>query len=119
VLHNGKAEKVRLAEIDCPERRQAYGKKAKEFVADLAAGELVTVEVRTQDRYGRTVGEVFLPDGTSLNREIIRSGYAWWYRKYSTDSSLGELEREAREAKRGLWADSHPMPPWVYRRRSK
>ncbi|PLX83264.1 MAG: nuclease [Desulfuromonas sp.] len=115
VLHQGRPEKVRLAEIDCPERGQAFGKKSKEFASSITAGKIVRVEVRTVYRYGRTVGEVFLANGESLNRLLVKEGYAWWYRKYSSDISIGELEAEAREGKRGLWFGENPMPPWEWR----
>ena len=115
VMHDGKAEKIRLADIDCPEKGQAFGTKAKQFTSMLVGGQIVSVEVRTTDRYGRTVGEVFLPDGRSLNRELVKEGYAWWYQRYSDDASIGTLEAEARSAKRGLWSDPHAIPPWEYR----
>jgi endonuclease YncB( thermonuclease family) len=109
-------EKIRLAEIDCPEKSQAFGQRAKQFTLDKAAQKNVTVEVRDHDRYGRTVGEVFLPDGKSLNRELVRNGYAWWYRRYSKDESLGELEAQARTARRGLWSDPAAVAPWDWRK---
>lgn len=115
VMNNNVAEKVRLNGIDSPESGQAYGRQAKEFTADMVAGQVVTVEVRDTDRYGRTVGDVILLDGNNLNREIVKAGYAWWYRKYSNDTSLGQLEEEARSARKGLWQDSRPMPPWEWR----
>ena len=109
-------EKIRLAEIDCPEKGQPFGQAAKRKTGELAGGKTVTVEVRTTDRYGRTVGEVFLPDSSSLNRELVRTGYAWWYRQYSKDESLGTLEAEARRARRGLWSEPNPVLPWEWRR---
>ena len=70
-----------------------------------------------QDRYGRTVGVVLLPDGRSLNKELVKAGFAWWYRRYAPeDETLKQLEAEAMEAKRGLWADPEPVPPWEWRR---
>lgn len=119
VMRQGRAEKIRLAGIDCPEKKQAFGQAAKRFTLDLAAQKFVTIKVETTDRYGRTVGEVILPDGRSLNRELVRSGYAWWYRKYSSDASLGSLESEARAARRGLWAEPNPVPPWDWRNGGK
>ncbi len=68
-----------------------------------------------QDRYGRTVAEVLLPDGRSLNRKLVKAGVAWMYRRYTTDQSLSDLEEEARVARRGLWADAEPVPPWEWR----
>ena len=120
VLHGGAPERVRLAEIDCPEKAQAFGKKAKQFTADLAASQEVLVHAKGKDRYGRTIGEIILPDGRSLNRELVKAGLAWWYRQYSKDETLGALENEARAAKRGLWADldsaAPPVPPWEWRK---
>jgi micrococcal nuclease len=115
VLRDGKAERVRLHGIDTPEAGQPFGTKAKQFVLELMAQETVTVKVMDTDRYGRTVGEVILPDGTSLNRELVRTGHAWWYRQYSKDTSLGDLESEARASMKGLWSDPNPTPPWEWR----
>lgn len=119
VMHGDHGEKIRLASIDCPEKKQAFGQAAKRVTLDLAAQKIVTVKVETTDRYGRTVGEVILPDGRSLNRELVRAGYAWWYRKYSSDTTLGLLESEARAASRGLWVDPNPVPPWEWRHGEK
>jgi micrococcal nuclease len=116
-MQDTKAVRIRLAEIDCPEKAQPFGDKARRFTAELAAGKVVTVKVKTVDRYGRTVAEVILPDGRSLNAEILKAGLAWWYRDYSTDEHLGALETEAKSARRGLWVDADPTPPWVFRRR--
>ncbi len=110
VLHNGKPERIRLHGIDCPERNQAYGTKAKQFASDLAFKQKVTVRVTDIDRYGRTVGVIILPDGKSLNRELVRAGFAWWYRKYAPDDKeLEALEETARASQRGLWADPDPV----------
>lgn len=119
VMHQGRAQKVRLQGIDAPEKRQAFGSRAKKCTSDLVFGRVVTVQVVDVDRYGRIVGEVILPDGRSLNRELVKAGLAWWYRKYSKDRSLGQLEEEARSARRGLWMDPNPVPPWEFRRKQK
>ena len=79
VMHNGVSERIRLWGIDCPESKQAFGTRAKQFTGDLAFGQTVTVKVRDIDRYKRTVAEIILPDGRNLNREIVRAGFAWWY----------------------------------------
>jgi micrococcal nuclease len=119
VMHTGRAERVRLYGIDCPELHQAFGARAKQFTSNLAFGKNVGVRVRDVDQYGRTVGEVILPDGKSLNRELVRAGLAWWYRQFARgDRELERLEAEARRDKRGLWADKDPVPPWNFRRAS-
>jgi len=77
VMHNGVPERIRLWGIDCPESKQAFGPRAKQYTGDLAFGKTVTVRVKDIDRYKRTVAEIVLPDGRSLNREIVRAGFAW------------------------------------------
>ncbi len=116
VLHNGKGERIRLDGIVCPEKRQAFGRRAKQFTSSLVIAKTVTVQAVDRDRYGRTVGVVLLPDGRSLNHELVRAGFAWMYRRYSNDQSLSDLEEEARVARRGLWADHNPIPPWEWRK---
>ncbi|TLM69236.1 MAG: hypothetical protein FDZ69_00245 [Deltaproteobacteria bacterium] len=116
VFQDRQTVRIRLNGIDAPESGQAYGKKAKQFVLELAAQKMVKVEVFEKDRYGRSVGDVILPDGRNLNREIVKAGYAWWFRKYSQDQSLGRLEEEARLARRGLWQDRNPVAPWDWRK---
>ena len=119
VMHEGKAEQIRLIGVDCPEKRQPFGTRAKEYTSELAFGKEVTVYGKSRDRYGRTLAEVLLPDGRSLNQALLSAGLAWWFRKYSKDLRLGELERQARNAKLGLWAAPNPMPPWDWRTRMK
>lgn len=116
VMHDGKAERIRLAQIDCPEKNQPFGQAAKRYVLEVAAHKVVTVQVDTVDRYGRTVGEVFLPDGSNLNKQIVGAGFAWQYKRYSKDPEYGDLEAGAKSAKLGLWQDMNPVPPWKWRR---
>ncbi len=115
-LQGKTTEKIRLIGIDCPEKKQPFGQKAKRFASDLAFKKTVTVFHQGRDRYGRILGDVHLPDGRILNQELVKAGLAWWYRRYSKDQELERLETEAREAKRGLWADPNPIPPWQWRR---
>jgi micrococcal nuclease len=115
VLNDNRAETVRLVGVDAPEKRQPYGDRARRFTADLAFDRMVTVLTTGRDRNGRLLGEVVLPDGRSLNQELVRAGYAWWFRKYSRDVTLARLEEEARQSRRGLWATEMPQAPWDYR----
>ena len=116
VLRNGKAEQVRLNGIDCPELGQPFGRRAKQFTFNLVFGKEVSVEELGRDHYGRTIGEVTL-DGKSLNLELVRAGYAWWYREDAPrDRILKRLESEARDVRRGLWVDPSPIPPWEFRK---
>lgn len=116
ILYNNKPTRIRFDGIDAPEKGMPHGQKAKQFVLDLAANKIVSVNVIDTDKYGRSVGDITLPDGRNLNREVVKAGYAWWYQKYSDDASLGELEKEARKAHKGLWQDKDPMPPWEWRK---
>jgi micrococcal nuclease len=116
VMHQGREEKIRLHGVDTPEKKQPFSIQAKLYTAGLAFEKEVTVKPREIDWYGRTVAEVILPDGRNLNREIVKAGFAWWFRRYAPDDEeLKRLEAEAREAKRGLSADPEPVPPWEWR----
>jgi len=108
--------RIRMFGIDSPERGQAYNVKAKEFTASLVAGRAVRIIVRDQDRYGRIVADVYTEDGSHVNAEIIRAGFAWHFTRYSNNPELASAEREAKDSRRGLWQDGHPTPPWEFRR---
>jgi micrococcal nuclease len=70
-----------------------------------------------QARYGRTLADVLLPDGTNVNHSLVKEGWCWWYRKYApNDTDLQRLQTEARQARKGLWNDPAPIPPWIYRK---
>jgi len=117
VLHDRQRVRIRLWGIDAPEMAQAWGPEAKQFTAARVEGQTVTLQVHDTDRYGRTVAEVILPNGRSLNRDLVRAGLAWWYRHYAPgDRELAELEAQARAARHGLWADPAPMAPWDFRK---
>ena len=117
VLHNHHAERIRLSGIDCPEKGQAYGQKAKNAVADLAFRKEVTVKAHGHDKYKRTLADVVLADGTNVNHALVKDGWCWWYRKYAPrNRELERLEMNARAAKKGLWLDPVQVPPWEWRK---
>jgi endonuclease YncB( thermonuclease family) len=115
VQRSGRAVRLRLAGVDAPEKYQPYSNQARKFVAGLCLKRRVTVIPETTDQYGRSVATVLLPDGRNLNEELLKAGLAWHYRHYSANPRLAALEAEARAARRGLWKDSAPIPPWEYR----
>lgn len=116
VMQGGVAERIRLARIDAPEHNQPFGQRAKLYCSQLCFGKTLTVEDRGHDRYGRTIGDITLPDGTNLNNELVKVGLAWWYRKYAPDDPiLPALESQARSHRLGLWSDPSPIPPWEFR----
>lgn len=115
VLQDKKPIRVRLANIDAPEKKQAFGRWSTNQLKALLAGQSVTVSYTQTDRYGRIIGRVFTMNGTEASRFMVQSGAAWVYERYNVDESLPALQREAQEQKRGLWADPKPVPPWEWR----
>jgi endonuclease YncB( thermonuclease family) len=113
ILHNIHAECVRLSGIDCPEKGQAFGNNAKQATSALIFGKDVILQTHGQDKYGRTLGDVFLLDGTHVNHELVKDGWCWWYRKYAPDDTVLEgLEKETRDEMKGVWQDRATTPPW-------
>ncbi|MDZ4733291.1 MAG: thermonuclease family protein [Nitrospirota bacterium] len=120
VLNGYHAERIRLSGIDCPEKGQAFGKRAKQAASELVFGKKVTIQMHGYDKYKRTLGDVFLSDGTHVNHVLVENGWCWWYRKYAPgDTVLEGLEKDARDAKKGLWTDQAPIPPWEWRKRDR
>jgi endonuclease YncB( thermonuclease family) len=110
--------KVRLAGIDAPERGQPFGTKARDGLAGMTMGKAVAVHVTDRDKYGRTVARIEV-EGQDVNRAMVAAGLAWHYTRYSKAKALEEAEAEARAARRGLWADREPVPPWEWRATEK
>lgn len=106
--------RVRLANIDAPEKTQPFGQKSKEHLIDLVAGKNVEVVDVGGDQYGRRIGRI-LVDGQEANVEQVRSGLAWVYSRYNHDGQLTSLESTARSQRIGLWADPNPQAPWEFR----
>lgn len=122
VLYDGQPEKVRLADIDCPEKSQPFGNNAKQYASDLCFGNTVTVTSNgKRDRYGRIVGTIVTQDKINVNEQLVAAGLAWHYKAYSKNDDLDAIEQKARKGKAGLWADKNPVAPWEWRksRRSK
>ncbi|WP_168402991.1 thermonuclease family protein [Erwinia amylovora] len=117
VLQNKAPVRIRLLNIDAPEKKQPYGRWSGEQLKALIASQPVTVSYDHKDRYGRVLGRVVAADGTEANRYMVQQGAAWVYGRYNTDTSLPPLQRKAQVQKRGLWADSDPVPPWEWRKR--
>ena len=117
VLNRDKPERVYLNGIDCPEKAQPFGLRAKNFTSSLAFGQVVTVKPTARDKHGHIIADVILPDGRLLQFELIKAGLAWWFSRREVDQRLRDLQEEARLAKRGLWVDPDPIPPWDWRRR--
>jgi endonuclease YncB( thermonuclease family) len=115
VLLDERQIRVRLLEIDAPEKAQAFGDRSKQSLSELCFGKPARLEGNTKDRYGRTLARVYC-DGIDANAEQVRRGMAWVFDRYVTDRNLYGVQDEARQAKRGLWVDTEPVPPWEWRR---
>ena len=108
--------KIRLHGIDTPERGQPHGNAARKALEAHVAGLRIDVAIQDTDRYGRTVGIVYR-NGQNINLALVRDGWAWWYERYArNDRQLAQAQREAKAARRGLWQDNNPIPPWEWRR---
>lgn len=108
--------KVRLAEIDAPERGQPFGDRSRQHLAQLCHQQQATIRSSGQDRYDRAIARVEC-QGQDANAEQVRAGMAWAYTRYLTDPEIARLEQAARAARVGLWSDASPVPPWDWRRR--
>jgi len=112
--------KIRLAGIDAPEKKQAFGNRSKESLSDMVFDKTVNVETEKRDRYGRQIGKV-LVDGRDVNLVQVERGMAWFYRQYQREQSPNDrklyeaAEDAAKAAKRGLWRDADPVAPWDFR----
>lgn len=116
---NNRQHKIRLHGIDSPEREQRHGKAAWDALEAMVAGKTVDVVVLGEDSYGRTDGTVYLGE-QNINLALVADGHAWWYRYYAPHNRLLEdTEEQARQQKRGLWADTNPKPPWDWRREQR
>ena len=110
--------KIRLDKIDAPEKKQAFGNKAKQFLSSLIFGKQVTVRYKAVDRYGRIVGVVYC-DEVEINLVMVQNGYAWHYCHYDKTPEYIQAEKQARADKKGLWADPNPINPYQFRKSQK
>lgn len=116
VKTESKQIEVRLFGVDAPEWDQPFGPEAKAFTTGLSINKKVTVKIKSVDKYKRTVGEVFLPDGKNLGHTLVNEGLAWWYQKFAPDyEQIKTLENKARKANKGIWSQKNPIPPWDFR----
>ncbi|MFY4742562.1 thermonuclease family protein [Aliarcobacter butzleri] len=110
--------KIRLNNIDAPEKKQAFGNKSKDNLAKYIAGKTVKVEYKSKDKYKRILGTIYY-NNIDINLQQIKDGYAWVYKKYSKNQDYYNAEKLAMENKKGLWADKNPIAPWEFRKQKK
>ena len=116
VLIDSREVRVRLEGIDAPESKQPYGTQSKTALSELVFGKDVRLVVSGKDRYGRTLGTLFVGE-QNVNLQMVRDGMAWHYKRFNHDETMAGAEREAREGRKGLWQDASPIAPWEWRRR--
>lgn len=114
----GKLYKIRLTEIDAPERDQPYGAESTKLLKLLLKDGYFNADMSGTDRYGRHLGRLYDND-IDINRELVEQGLAWVYDKYVTDKSFYDNQNSAKIKNRGLWQDSQSMPPWSWREKSR
>lgn len=108
--------KIRLAEIDAPEKQQPYGVASRSLLLKMVLHRQIWVHTLAVDKYGRAIAQLKV-NGLSVNEEMVRRGMAWEYSHYHSDRRYIALQNEARLSRRGLWAQSDPIPPWLWRRK--
>ena len=115
VLVGKKQVKVRLVDIDAPEKKQPFGTRSRQSLSEICADKTALVDDRGKDRYGRTLGQVYCA-GVDANTEQVRRGMAWVFERYAPkDSPLYGAETDARLARRGLWSEPKQIAPWEWR----
>ena len=108
--------RVRLYGIDAPESSQDFGSAARKVLSGAVAGKSVNINVKDTDRYGRSVGVVYVGNA-DVNEFMVSNGYAWAYRRFTED--YVDKETEAKSKKIGLWSQSGSIPPWDYRKQQR
>lgn len=115
VLHEREPVKIRIAEIDAPEKKQPFGTRSKQALSDMCFGKQAEVIPQAMDRYRRTVARVRC-DGQDVSESQVRGGMAWVFDRYVSDRALYGIQNKAREERTGLWSDENPVPPWEWRK---
>ncbi len=118
LLANKQKERIRLADIDAPESKQAFGNQSKQLLAKMVHGQQIAVKTSGKDQYGRLIGTLYL-NGQDVNYVMVRSGMAWVYKEYSKNPKYYLAQRNAQKAKLGLWRDPKPIYPSEFRRQAK
>lgn len=116
LLAGNKTVRIRMEGIDAPEKGMPFYKVAKKYLSSLCFNKNVQLKISGKDYHNRTLAFSYLNDGRELSHEMVKAGLAWHFKKYSSDTTLANLEIKARKLKLGLWINENPMPPWVNRK---
>ena len=113
-IKEGEVYKIRLTEIDAPERDQPFGTESGELLKKLLIDGYFAADFSGKDKYGRYLGRIYDND-KDINREMVEQGMAWVYDYYVTDKTFYTNQTSARDNKKGIWSDENPIPPWSWR----
>ncbi len=108
--------RIRMYGIDSPERRQDYYKVAKDALAGYIFNKEIKLVSKGRDRNKRIIA-IACCDDKNINLAMVRNGYAWHFKKYSSDKTYADAEKKARMGKRGLWQSKNPLAPWEFRKK--
>ena len=115
IVDAGFEYKLRITDIDAPERNQAYGKKSRRALMLLCSGGNIYAAISVTDKYGRKLGKLRC-NNQDVSTYMIQNGHAWFYDRYSMDGSLLYQQQQARANQLGLWESKKPVQPWVWRK---
>ncbi len=124
LLAGNQQERIRLAGIDAPEKRQPFGNVSKLSLSEMVYEHQGTVEWDKRDRYGRIVGKLIV-DGVDVCLAQLQRGLAWHYKRYEAEQAVtdrwvyAKAESDARARGLGLWTDGTPVPPWEWRKKKQ
>ena len=117
--NTNKKVRVRFYGIDAPEKSQEYGRKSLSVLKDILDNQIVEIDVKDKDRYGRIVGVVYF-NNKDINLYMLETGNVWYYRQYAKNEyNYARAEKFAKENKFGLWKEKNPTPPWKYRKEKR
>ena len=122
IRHENILKKIRLSYIDAPEVSQDHGEDSKLFLKNIVLDKTVLVDTKRKDKYGRHLSDLYIHSNIEsiyVNAKMIKSGNAWVYKRYRSNTYLINLENHARSNKIGIWKKDNPMEPWVYRKSYK
>ena len=109
--------RIRIYGIDAPEKGQDFGKRAKKALSDYIFGKKVTIDVQSQDSWGRYVSYVYTPDGRDVSLMMLQDGMAWHFKKYDSSEKYSRAESDARAKRIGIWSQPNPVAPWEFRKK--
>ena len=122
IRHGNIFKKIRLSYIDAPEVSQDHGEDSKLFLKNIVLDKTVLVDTKRKDKYGRHLSDLYIHSNIEsiyVNAKMIKSGNAWVYKRYRSNTYLINLENHARSNKIGIWKNDNPVEPWVYRKSYK